>query len=36
MLNSILVLRIHLLELEKVNELCTDFSERYIETFLSV
>jgi hypothetical protein len=32
MLNSIIVLRIHLLELEKVNELCTDFSERYIET----
>ena len=32
MLNSILVLRIHLLEIEKVNELCTDFSDRYIET----
>lgn len=27
-----MVLRIHLLELEKVNELCTDFSDRYIET----
>ena len=25
-------MRIHLLELEKVNELCTDFSDRYIET----
>lgn len=32
MLNAILVLRIHLLEMEKVNELCTDFADRYIET----
>lgn len=32
MLNAILVLRIHLVELERVNELCTNFTERYIET----
>jgi hypothetical protein len=32
MLNAILVLRIHLIELEKVNELCTDFADHYIET----
>lgn len=32
MVNAILVLRIHLLEIEKVNELCRDFVERYIET----
>lgn len=31
-LKAILVLRIHLFEMEKVNELCRDFSERYIET----
>lgn len=31
MINAILVLRIHILELEKVNELCRDFAERYIE-----
>ena len=31
-LKAILVLRIHLFEMEKVNELCKDFSERYIET----
>ena len=29
-LKSIQVLRIHLLELEKVNELCKDFCQRYI------
>lgn len=32
MMNAILVLRIHLYELEKVNELCNDFADRYIET----
>ena len=32
LLKAILVLRIHLFEIEKVNELCKDFSERYIET----
>ena len=32
MVKAILVLRIHLFELEKVNELCRDFSDRYIET----
>jgi hypothetical protein len=32
MLKSILVLRIHMYELEKVNELCQDFADRYIET----
>lgn len=32
MLNAILVLRIHLVELERVNELCTNFTERYIDT----
>ena len=32
MVKSILVLRLHLFEIEKVNELCRDFSERYIET----
>ena len=32
MLNAIVVLRIHLIELEKVNELCTDFADHYIET----
>ena len=31
-LKAILVLRIHLFEMEKVNELCKDFSDRYIET----
>jgi len=31
-LKAVLVLRIHLFEMEKVNELCRDFSERYIET----
>ncbi len=30
MVKSIQVLRIHLLELEKVNELCKDFCNRYI------
>ena len=30
MLKAIQVLRIHLLELEKVNELCKDFCQRYI------
>ena len=30
MLKSLQVLRIHLLELEKVNELCKDFCTRYI------
>jgi len=30
MVNAIQVLRIHLLELEKVNELCLDFCSRYI------
>ena len=30
MLKTIQVLRIHLLELEKVNELCKDFCSRYI------
>ncbi len=29
-MKSIQVLRIHLLELEKVNELCKDFCQRYI------
>ncbi len=32
LLKAILVLRIHLFEIEKVNELCRDFSEKYIET----
>ncbi len=31
-MKAIQVLRIHLLEIEKVNELCIDFSKRYIET----
>lgn len=31
-LKAILVLRIHMFEMEKVNELCRDFSERYVET----
>lgn len=31
MLNIILVLRINLLEIEKVNELCSDFAEQYVE-----
>lgn len=31
MVNAILVLRIQILEIEKVNELCRDFAERYIE-----
>lgn len=30
MVKAIQVLRIHLLELEKVNELCKDFCNRYI------
>lgn len=30
MVKAIQVLRIHLLELEKVNELCKDFCSRYI------
>lgn len=30
MIKAIQVLRIHLLELEKVNELCKDFCQRYI------
>lgn len=30
MVKAIQVLRIHLLELEKVNELCKDFCHRYI------
>lgn len=30
MIKAIQVLRIHLLELEKVNELCKDFCHRYI------
>ena len=30
MIKAIQVLRIHLLELEKVNELCLDFCSRYI------
>ena len=30
MVKSIQVLRIHLLELEKVNDLCKDFCSRYI------
>ena len=30
MIKAIQVLRIHLLELEKVNELCKDFCKRYI------
>jgi len=30
MVKAIKVLRIHLLELEKVNELCKDFCNRYI------
>lgn len=29
-MNALQVLRIHLLELEKVNELCLDFCERYV------
>ena len=29
-MGAIQVLRVHLLELEKVNELCEDFSSRYI------
>ena len=32
MANAILVLRIHLYEIEKVNELCADFAEKYKET----
>ena len=32
MKNAILVLRMHLVELEKVHELCTGFAEQYIET----
>ncbi len=32
LLKSILVLRIHMYEIEKVNELCQDFADRYIET----
>lgn len=31
MMNAILVLRINLIEIEKVNELCNDFSDRYVE-----
>ena len=30
MVKAIQVLRIHLLELEKVNDLCKDFCQRYI------
>ena len=30
MVKAILVLKIHLLEIEKVNELCKDFCQRYI------
>ena len=29
-INALLVLRIHLLELEKVDDLCKDFCKRYI------
>jgi hypothetical protein len=32
MLNGIHVLRIHLLELEKVHELCEDFCSRYVNS----
>ena len=32
LLKAIQVLRIHLLEIEKVNDLCNDFADRYIDT----
>jgi hypothetical protein len=36
MIKAIQVLRIHLLELEKVSELCKDFCQRYISQFLTL
>ncbi|VDM16128.1 unnamed protein product [Wuchereria bancrofti] len=32
LINSIIMLRLHLLELEKVAELCDDFKTKYLQT----